>query len=218
MLRAIKKKFKRSKKDLLHVHLPQLFYRSRVLSSLYYVLFNSSFNRENHAVLAGKVKHIKEAVEVKSNYFLLVRNTHRLEKGLLMRPRRDVFATEFIAETVDSYIGVMSLGTNKNSPQLKWFTDVLTEYFKICKSHPVVDTQRIRFLEAASNCTTANEGCSGSISVPHYRNVSLFSNISYDEFYKLNKQRRSVRWFIDKPVERELIDKAILAAIQAPSA
>src|SRR5690554_5698626 len=104
MLRAIKKKIIREKRKFLDVQLPQYFYRSGFLSSLYYTVFNSSFNRENQAVLAGKVKHIKEAVEIKSNYFLLVRNTHRLEKGLLMRPRRDVFGTEFITETIDSYI------------------------------------------------------------------------------------------------------------------
>lgn len=55
-------------------------------------------------------------------------------------------------------------------------------------------------------------------SIPYCRDNSSFSKITYEDFYKLNKQRRSVRWFLEKPVARELIDKAILAAIQAPSA
>src|SRR5690606_33955154 len=153
-------------------------------------------------VLAGKVKHLNQSVKEKSNYFLLVRNTHRIEKGLLMRPRKDVFAANFIEETVDSYIGVVDRESRDNDLQLKWFTDVLSEYFSVCKSHPVVDVQRDRFRNAKTNGYISSSVCSNSISIPYYRNVSSFSNISYEDFYKLNKQRRSVRWFLDKPIER----------------
>jgi nitroreductase len=218
MLRAIKKKLVKIRRTLLDVTLPQFCYKSGILSSLYYTFFNSSFKRENKAVLAGKVKHIKEAEEIKSNYFLLVRNTHRIEKGLLMRPRREVFAIDFIGETLDSYIGVVNKVSKENNPQIKWFTDVLSEYFKACKPHPVIDVQRERFLKIRPDGAASVSDCSGSVSIPYYRNISSFANISFEEFYKLNKQRRSVRWFLDKPLDRALIDKAILAAIQAPSA
>src|SRR5690606_20955791 len=43
-------------------------------------------------------------------------------------------------------------------------------------------------------------------------------NVTYDDFYNLAKLRRSVRWYEDKPVPRELIDKAISAAVLSPSA
>ena len=39
-----------------------------------------------------------------------------------------------------------------------------------------------------------------------------------DEFYELMDSRRSVRYFTDDPVPRELIEKAILTASTAPSA
>ncbi len=217
MANTLRNKLGRFKKHFLEVKLPQYCYKSGFLSSLYYAFFNRSFNRENKAVLAGKVKHIKEAVNLKSNYFLLVRNTHRIEKGLLMRPRKEVFATAFIAETVDSYIGVMGKKDDTDNLQKKWFTDVLTEYFNVCQPHPVVDRQKERFLNVHARQSPVNGQLEGG-AIPYLRNVSDFSSISYEEFYKLNRQRRSVRWFLDKPVDRALIDKAILAAIQAPSA
>ena len=36
-------------------------------------------------------------------------------------------------------------------------------------------------------------------------------------FLKLTKNRRSVRWFLPKPVPRKMIAQAILAAVQSPS-
>lgn len=216
MLKKIYKRFKKERKAFVEVRLAQLCYQSGLLSSLYYMLFNPSFRREHKAVLAGKVKHHNEAVELKSNYFLLVRNTHRIEKGLLMRPRRDVFALDFIGETIDSYVGLMESAQAPN-PQYKWFTDVLKEYFRVSGPHPLIDQQRERFVRTAEKAIST-QGCLETVSIPYHRNAASFANISYEEFYKLNKQRRSVRWFLDKPVERSLIDKAILAAIQAPSA
>ena len=216
MLGKILKRLKKERKAFVDVTLARFCYRSGLLSSLYYMLFNPSFKRENKAVLAGKVKHHNETVKLKANYFLLVRNTHRIEKGLLMRPRRDVFALDFIGETIDSYVGLMETA-KESSPQHKWFTDVLTEYFGVCAPHPVIERQKERFMKTKLKADPA-KACSETIAIPYHRNASSFAHISYEEFYKLNKQRRSVRWFLDKSVERTLIDKAILAAIQAPSA
>ena len=42
--------------------------------------------------------------------------------------------------------------------------------------------------------------------------------ITYEDFYSLTRYRRSVRWFLDKKVPHDLVDKAILAANQSPSA
>jgi nitroreductase len=44
------------------------------------------------------------------------------------------------------------------------------------------------------------------------------SEFDREQFFTLTRQRKSVRWFLDKPVPRELIDKAMLAAGLAPSA
>ncbi|UZD23032.1 nitroreductase family protein [Algoriphagus halophytocola] len=148
---------------------------------------------------------------------MLVRNTHRLEKGLLMQPRRDVFAAEYIRETVDCYIGVKNGNPQyADDLQLKWSRDVLNSFFEVVKSHPIIDVEKARFLESEHS---AGFKSTHDISfTPYLRKASDFSSITYEEFYKLNRQRRSVRWFLNKEVPRDLIDKAILAAIQAPSA
>src|SRR5690606_6579224 len=107
-------KFKSLKNRLYKNILPKYFYKSGLLSQVYYLFFDNSFKREMKSVLNGKVKHIRESEVLKSNYYLLVRNTHRLEKGLLMKPRRDIFAKNFIKETVDSFEGVWINGDQNN--------------------------------------------------------------------------------------------------------
>ncbi|WP_245905229.1 nitroreductase family protein [Pontibacter mucosus] len=161
---------------------------------------------------------MREAQVEKANYFLLVRNIHRIEKGLLMRPRRAVFAKDYIRETVDSYIGVVTKQTDSPS-QLAWFTDVLDSYFNTSGEDKVVIKEKERYdsFKQSLNGKLANLQCE-FIKIPYHRNESLKPNISYEDFYKLNKYRRSVRWFLTRPVPRELIDKAILVASQAPSA
>lgn len=196
--------------------LTKIAYQSRFISNLFYILFNNSFAREHQATLAGKIKHINESKKRQANYFMLVRNVHRLEKGLLMRPRRDVFAKSFIGETIDSFIGVWKNHEDRSNQQLKWFYDVLNEYFSIAGHDEDIKTQKIRFEKVISS---NNETLSAvKKSIPYYRDNNNHSSIGYDEFYKLTRQRRSVRWYLDKPVDRTLIDKAILAAIQSPSA
>jgi len=44
------------------------------------------------------------------------------------------------------------------------------------------------------------------------------SPVAYDDLLKLNQLRKSVRWFKQTNVPRDLIDKAIMVARQAPSA
>ncbi|SEL25377.1 nitroreductase family protein [Parapedobacter koreensis] len=192
-------------------------------AALYYLLFNKAFHRELHSVLNGKLKHLHETEVIKANYFLLVRNTHRIEKGLLMRPRRPIFGKDYIEETVDSFEEIWKTAlTNKiDNQQLKWFHDVLSEYFLVTDA--THDALLIKLSERFVNIIQSKPSsilkyASTDKFIPYFRLKENNSNISYDEFYKLCKQRRSVRWFLDKPVHRELIDRAILAANQSPSA
>lgn len=215
MIQKIVRKVRSERDKLVKNRMPFWFYKSGFLSGIYYAFFHPGFRREHKGVLSGKVKHLQVARLEKANYFMLVRNTHRLEKGLLMRPRRDVFAADYITETVDCYLGVVKGSVPKaDNNQVKWFTDVLSEYFSIVNAHPVIDREKKKFLEYIQENPSKFE----ITSIPYFRDHQNFSTISYDDFYKLSRQRRSVRWFLDKAVPRDLIDKAILAAIQAPSA
>ncbi len=76
---------------------------------------------------------------------MLVRNTHRIEKGLLMRPKKDVFAKDYIEETIDCFQGVWFNHEDRSNPQLKWFYDVLNEYFTTAGKDKYVQTQKQRF-------------------------------------------------------------------------
>jgi len=42
--------------------------------------------------------------------------------------------------------------------------------------------------------------------------------VEYEDFLRLSRRRRSVRWFLPDSVPRELLDKALTAAAEAPSA
>ncbi|SFG33235.1 nitroreductase family protein [Pontibacter chinhatensis] len=218
MIKKLIRRIQAYKVRAIEDYLPRLCYKSRLLSNLYYIL-NSKFSREHQAVLAGRVKHIKEAKETKANYYLLVRNTHRIEKGLLMKPRRAVFGKEYITETIDSFEGVWSVSKkDKSNSQIKWFYDVLSEYFGTSGEDELIKHNHKRF-EKIINGAHTNFCTSTEVkSIPYYRNTMNKVSIDFESFFKLTKYRRSVRWFLDERVPRELIDKAILAANQSPSA
>ena len=180
------------------------------LSSLYYGIFSTAMRQEHYSVLMGKHQYKKNLVSAKGTSFLLRRNTHRLEKGLIMRPRRAVFGKEYIQETVDAYLKCYDPNGESLQGELKWAHDVLTEYFAVTGSDPVIDAQRARFQVAQQQRIEPP-------SIPYQRDLSA-KPISFDEFYALSRLRRSVRWFLPKPVPRELVDNAMLVAAQAPSA
>lgn len=195
--------------------LPSYCFKSKFFTKLYYFFFDHSFDREMKAVLSGKVKHINDANVEKANYYMLVRNVHRLEKGLSMQQRRDIFGKDFIVETLRCFDGVWD--SKSDNKQMKWFFDVLENYFEVVAyGDATIDSCRERFNQIV---TLEDQGsCKESRSIPYRRDASPKSNISYDEFLKLARQRRSVRWFLNKTVDRSLIDKAILLANLSPSA
>jgi nitroreductase len=61
------------------------------------------------------------------NYFDIIRDVHRIEKGLNMIPRRKEFALSYILKLVDS-ISVL------DDADLAWSTSVLSEYFLVTSS------------------------------------------------------------------------------------
>ncbi|MWW24423.1 nitroreductase family protein [Algibacter lectus] len=199
--------------------LPRYFIATPFFSKLYYFLFSSTFNREQHAVLKGKINHLKELERDKANIYTLIRNTHRIEKGLLMRPRRDVFALDYIEETIEAFLNIWDPKKIDIDLQYKWFYDVLSEYFSTSGDNELISKLATKFNNKVINVKT-NEASFNGIekSIPYHRLEEEKPNISYEDFFKLMRFRRSVRWFLDKKVPRTLIDKAILAAAQSPSA
>lgn len=186
---------------------------SSFTSSFYYFMMSNSFRREHLAIVKGRLKYYRQNEIEKEAFYLLRRNVHRLEKGLIMKDRRPIFALDYIENTVEAYVKVITSSKETVSQKnLKWYTDVLSNYFKVVDtSNPILN--KLNQVFEQHKLVSDKE----IKSVPYQRDFSILS-VSYDDFYNLAKLRRSVRWYEDKPVPRELIDKAISAALLSPSA
>jgi nitroreductase len=190
-------------------------------SSFYYCFWNGSFQREHRAVLQGRLNFVTTKGRASDSSSLLRRNTHRLEKGILSRPRRSVFAVDYIEETVDNYVRAVILhvdGPGQDDVELQWATDVLGEYFNVTdKSDKTINEMRLRY-NAVSEKSFAEMPERSEKRAPYIRDLSPAPSVSFDSFLALALRRRSVRWFNGQPVPRSLIEKAVTAARQSPSA
>jgi nitroreductase len=194
--------------------------RSDTFYLIYLVFVEKSFNREILSVRAGQAEIARRIRGKKGAEFRLRRNIHRLEKGLIMRPRRAVFARDYIAETVDAFSKIWELNRKtgfscENSLSLRWYRDVLREYFSAVSSDPAVDPHRERFLALLD---VNKVECGFTLSIPRQRKDYPASRISYEDILKLAERRRSVRWYLPQKVPRNEVDKAIKIAALSPSA
>ncbi|MDZ7744506.1 MAG: nitroreductase family protein [Candidatus Saccharibacteria bacterium] len=191
---------------------------NRVASTLYHQISFFTYNREQYAVLKGAKAYFNNIKKSRPSRVELRRNIHRIEKGLLMRPRRKVFAKDYIYETVVSYKAVaqdIAKGIVVDESEAQWAHDVLDEYFNVIqvdgdkqvrKAHDVFEGMQRKSKVKTQNNKPYN-----------YKEIKK-SEIGYEEFLKLSLQRRSVRWFKKKKVPRELVDKAVIVGRQAPTA
>ncbi len=188
---------------------------SRVAATVYALFGFVTFNREQWAVLSGRRAYYANLHRSRTSHVELRRNIHRLEKGILMQPRREVFARDYIVETVDFY--AESLRRHPDAPpidpsELVWAHDVLRDYFEaVAGDDPAVERARTAF-EALPDVP------SDGATHPFAHRELPQTDISYEQMLTLAMRRRSVRWFDGTPVDRELIDKALMVARQSPSA
>lgn len=191
---------------------------NRAAATLYSLPGLLTFNREQYAVLSGRRAYYANMDEARPSHVELRRNVHRLEKGILMQPRRDVFARDYIEETVDFYlVAVKGQGSDHgiDAAELCWAHDVLHKYFSLVTvPDATVDRARAKF-EAAPVPDVVTPD---SELHPYPHSSIQRSDISYEQLLALARQRRSVRWFQDRPVPRELIDKALVVGREAPTA
>ena len=118
--------------------LSRLLGKYRFTSALYYFIFDRQFYREQQATLAGKNSYNLHKGVADNSSALLRRNTHRLEKGLIMTPRKPVFAENYIVETVDCL--ALCLHKKNISPsELKWAQDVLSHYFTVVATSAIIE-------------------------------------------------------------------------------
>jgi nitroreductase len=196
----------------------EVFASHRLLSIPYSILTFPTFNREQFAVLRGRRDYYRNLSRARNSHTELRRNVHRLEKGISMRPRRDVFALDYLVETIEYYEFAVrnrdEAGAAVDPGELAWAHNVLVDYFSIVdRSNPVVAGAFARFssTEEAYRATETSHR-------PYRRVDGTRSTVAYDDLLALAMQRRSVRWFTQERVPRDLIDKALLVGRQGPTA
>jgi len=180
------------------------------LASLYYTFASNKFYREHLSVLKGRISYWEKLKAPQESSTMLRRNIHRLEKGIIMQPRREVFAEAYIEETVQTYRKCITNDT-LGRDERQWAQDVLSKYFQLVSDTPTISSAHSLF----ESTKTKNHQ---PTSIPYSKLEAVSSDINYDELVALCTQRRSVRWYQEKKVPMSLIKKALSVATQAPSA
>jgi len=194
----------------------RLFASTDVLAGLHYTFVSRQFCREHRAVLSGRIAYQQALVEIGKTSALLRRNIHRLEKGLIMRPRRDVFGEGFIRETVECFSRAVAT-PDYSTEELRWARDVLETYFEAVTLTPTIGAAKVRFVETMSFASDSECPLSQRY-VPYPRHSTPATTISYNQLLTLFRRRRSVRWYQDRPVSKEDLIRMVHAAALAPSA
>ena len=183
---------------------------SGFLASLYYTFLSTQFYREHKAVLQGRLAHANADAERQKSSARLRRNIHQLEKGLIMRPRRPVFAEQSVLETVELF--QKSIRGGAACPEeSKWAKDVLVRYFSVVGDSEVT-------IKARNSFETTNSAVSDEPYVPYRHETLEASGIRFEDLMVLLRERRSVRWYNGRHVEAAKIEQAVEAATLAPSA
>ena len=174
-------------------------------------LVTRKFDREQKSVIAGRVEFYKRLNTINKSSALMRRNTHRLEKGLIMRPRKAVFAESFILETVELLIRSAEID-DFDAKERKWTHDVLEQYFSIVEDSAIIKKAK-KLFECCEFKFKGNKKFT-----PYEWNDMPKSNINFSDLEKFIARRRSVRWYKNEPISEEVILKAVELAITAPSA
>ncbi len=168
-----------------------------------------SYQLEQHALLSGIKRFSFLAKQEKTSVSLLRRNIHRLEKGLIMQPRKAQFAVDYIYQTVEIFENHVNQ-SNAPSSELDWAFCVLDYYFDVVAlEHEAIKLSCVLFKKIKYTPKSL-------ASKPfNYKEKRFQTNI----FQELVHKRKSVRWFKDNSAPSpETIRKAVDIAMQAPSA
>lgn len=188
--------------------------RSPWIRRIYLRFFSDAFQREERAVNRG-ITAYKTGSAVGQDAYTARRNTHMLEKGLTMRPRRVTFATGYIEETVDVLDRAVASGVlDTGSSETDWMYAVLDEFFaatadsdaiQIVRARESYDRMRQRWREIPGN------------NGPHHPEEPS-ADVRIDELVKLARGRRSVRWFKPDYIPRDAVEHALEVGVEAPTA
>lgn len=210
----MKKKLQQLRQKLDRALLP-LASKSRFAATLYYAFFNPHFRREQHATAAGRQHYYKHEESSVIASVILRRNIHRLEKGLSMVPRKALFALDYIDETLTALSNFLADEPSHDPVLLKYCHDVLQSYFALT-TWPETALQPAKFKALQDILLPKLQPSPLAAPAPYSQRPR--AEIGYEEFLRLSEQRCSVRTFLNQEVPKELLEKAVTAASQAPSA
>ena len=179
--------------------------RSPLLSSLYYCFISRQFRREHFGVLTACSR--SESGRLASVLGNLRRNIHRIEKGLCTHPRKPVFARDYILETVRALRQISEESCSIET--CEWGRGVLETYFQTVPREGPIARAYDEFQALFKDDDSGGE----SLDQDEER-----ITVSYDAFMDLCCARKSVRYYEDRAVPRDVIEKALAAALQSPSA
>lgn len=181
------------------------------LIKIYYLIFSKTFNREMNSIINGISEYKNNLTEIQESSYLLRRNIHRIEKGLIMVPRREIFAEAYIEETVNIFNKAFKF-KEFNKEEIKWASDVLIEYFDKVSNSEKIDRARIVFYNSPKN------SCSENKFIPYKKNLLNKNKLKFNDLKELILNRNSIRWYKNMKVSNEIVQKAIDIASSSPSA
>ncbi len=139
------------------------------------------------------------------------RSIHRIEKGLISKDLKNIFAEDYIYKTVLQYYE-----NNKyniiDKKTLIWGESILDEYFDVCEHNDIIKKSYCIYNKAKNKSRKTHK------LTPYKEHQRPKNTINYDEFLNLALRRRSARFFKDIKVEKEFILQAMEIARFSPSA
>lgn len=218
---------RRSRRFLLHDIFPKILWsvfpepevkrlvgRFRFTTTLYF-LIRRTFYDEQRALLYGQARYIETESRLADPVHSIIRQTHRIEKGISMRNRRDNFAEGYIEKHLEAIETAVEgfWSQNTDDKQFQWVLDVLDEYFSIVDRTPPIERAHRTYVDLLEQLEYEP-----GARRPFPRKKLSDKPVDYDSFRRLAENRYSTRWFQEQNVDRELIDDAIAVAVESPSA
>jgi len=175
---------------------------------------DGAFFWEQRAVAIARLVHWQLRT---TSLYSFRRSIHRIEKGLATRPRREVFAADYIGETV-AFLGLLAEayeeGCTEYREDIAWGATALRAYFAAVKGEDRVEHAREAFQRLALPAGLVANGGEGGVVRPKMPEYGF----GIADLLHLARTRHSIRDYLDRPVPRDVIDAAISVAIESPSA
>ena len=133
-----------------------------------------------------------------------------------MRPRRPIYAEDYIAETVALYaelVNKCAAGARDYTEDIKWGRRTLGAYFALTSGSEVIEAARREFEGIVVPQQLQVNG-----PPPVQRPDAAQYTFGVEDLLVVARSRHSIRRYLQKSVPREGIDAAVAVALESPSA